>query len=411
MAVHNSTAGHRAGGGRPRTGWATGLLAASRGRTFWLPIAAAVVVAALLMWYSLAASPAPAPGGNLGTALGGARTGVSATGSNLGSASAARSGGGSSGGAVAAVNAGSAGCEAGKSLAAGTTTQTVTVGGMARSYLLTVPATAPNAAPLPMIIDFHDAGQAPTDLEAATGMAGTASGRGYAVVDPVGVAGRWNFVRSATAGPDDVAFVAAMLADLRTRGCFADGEVFATGLGDGADMAVAASCALPGRIAAVISVAGSTVPAACANTITNLFEIHGDADPIAPWAGGGPPRAAPLAGMTAQPVTDRLGRYAQDAGCAAAPTTEALPGLGQLVAWTCEGRPDVGALQVTGGGHTWPQAQPRPTDGPTATSFSATVVSLLYFQAHPVVGSVVSPTTPSLAQALGGALGGSTTGG
>jgi polyhydroxybutyrate depolymerase len=368
-----------------------------------VPIAAAVIVLLMLLWYALAHDPKSAAsesGTNLGAAAradGGDGTGAAADGSGGGDAA-----------TVVVASPGPSGCQTGKTLPAGVSTETVTVGSTKRSYLLAVPTPAAAGAtqPRPVILNFHGDGQGPTDLEAYTGLAGEAIKRGYVIVDPAGVDRRWNFVRSNAVGPDDVAFVAALLNDLHGRGCIADNRVFATGFGDGADMAVTASCALPGRIAAVVSVAGGTVPASCPKTITNLFEIHGAADQIAPWEGGGTPRAAPFTGVTAQPVPDRLGRYAQAAGCSAAAKTENLPGLGQLTAWNCDGKPDVGALSVAGGGHTWPQAQPRPELGPTAMSFSATVVSLLYFQAHPVVGSVVSADSPGIADSLGKALAG-----
>jgi polyhydroxybutyrate depolymerase len=390
----STRAGARARGGRR----GAGRTASSRTNTFWLPIAAAVGVLILLLCYVLAHQPShpAAGGGSLGAAA--AKAGFpDATAS--GAAGSTRS----SPAAVVAVPTGPSGCQTGKTLPSGVTTQTVAVGSVKRTYLLSVPQSAPNAGPSPLILDFHAAGQSPLQAEADTGLAGTATKRGYVVAYPAGVDNRWNVTR--TAGADDVPFVAAVLGDLRTRGCMADNKVFAAGLGDGADMAMTASCALPGRIAAVVSVAGSVIPASCASPVTNLFEIHGAADPIAPWDGGGPARTAPFAGVTTQPVTERLGRYAQDTGCTAAATTQQLPGLGALTSWTCNGKPDVGALSVAGGGHTWPQAPAHPELGPTATAFSATVVSLLYFQSHPVLGTVVSPTSPSLAQSLGNALG------
>jgi polyhydroxybutyrate depolymerase len=377
-----------------------GLAAGSRSSTFWLPIVAALGVLVLLLWYILAHQPShpAAGGGSLGAAA--AKAGfpdAAASGSSVA--------GGSSAPAVVAVPTGPSGCQTGKTLPGGVTSQTVTVGSVKRTYLLAVPQPLPNTGPLPLILNFHAAGQSPLQAEADTGLAGTATKRGYVVAYPAGVSNRWNVTRSTAAGPDDVAFIAALVGDLRTRGCMADNKVFAAGLGDGADLAVTASCAMPGRIAAIVSVAGSLVPASCPSPVTNLFEIHGAADPIAPWDGGGPARGSPFAGVTTQPVAERLGRYAQATGCAAAAATEQLPGLGALTSWTCNGKPDVGALSVIGGGHTWPQAPAHPELGPTAATFSATVVSLLYFQSHPVLGSVVSPTSPSLAQSLGNALG------
>ncbi|WP_051467390.1 alpha/beta hydrolase family esterase [Pseudofrankia saprophytica] len=396
--------GHRASGPRrARVAGRGGPRAGTSRSTTLVPIAAAGIVLLMLLWYALAHDPSRSsgePGANIAAA---ARAGLP----DGGAGAATDGSGGGDGASVVVASPAPSGCKTGKTLPAGVTAETVTVGSAKRSYLLAVPpAAAGDNQPRPVILNFHGDGQAPTDLEAYTGLAGEATKRGYVVVVPAGVDKRWNFIRSSAVGPDDVAFVAALLNDLRGRGCLADDRVFATGFGDGADMAVAASCALPGRIAAIVSVAGATVPASCVKTVTNLLEIHGAADQIAPWDGGGAPRAAPFTGVTAQPVPDRLRRYAQAAGCGAEPKDEVLPGLGKLTAWTCDGKPDVGALSVTGGGHTWPQAQARPELGPTATSFSATVVSLLYFQAHPVVGSVVSADSPGIAGSLGSALAG-----
>ncbi|ONH31240.1 alpha/beta hydrolase family esterase [Pseudofrankia asymbiotica] len=362
-----------------------------------MPIAAAGVVLLMLLWYALAHDPADSPAGAGENIAAAARSGLPGD-----AAGTAADGKGDGDVTVVAATPGPSGCQTGRTLPAGVTTESVTVGSTKRTYLLAVPPATDNDQSRPLILNFHADGQAPTDVEAYTGLAGEATKRGYVVVDPAGVDNQWNLTRSGAVGQADGAFVAALLNDLRGRGCFADGRVFAVGYGDGADMAVAASCALPGRIAAIVSVAGSTVPPSCAKTITNLLEVHGAADQIAPWDGGGAPRT----GVTAQSVPERLGRYAQAAGCSAAPKPQPLPGLGQLTAWTCDGKPDVGALSVNGGGHTWPQAQARPELGPTATSFSATVVSLLYFQAHPVVGSVVSAGSPGIGDSLGRALAG-----
>lgn len=376
-----------------------GLLAGPRAKTLWLPIVAALGVFLLLLWYVLARSPShPAAGANLGAAA--ARAGLSTDAPGAAGPSSSTA---TTDTSVVAVPTGPSGCTTGRALPSGVTNQTVTVGSTKRTYLLSVPKTT-SAGPFPVILAFPAAGQSPLQAEADTGLANTATPRGYVVVYLAGVDDRWNFVRS-TSGANDVAFVAGVLGDLHTRGCIADNKVFAAGLGDGADMAVAASCALSGKIGAIVSVAGSVVPASCPNPVTNLFEIHGAQDPIAPLDGGGPKRTSPFADVTAQPVAERLGRYAQDTGCGAAATNETLPGLGNLTAWTCDGKPDVGALSVTGGGHTWPQAPAHPELGPTATTFSATVVSILYFQAHPVVGSVVSANSPSIAQSLASALG------
>ncbi|MBX6389321.1 MAG: plasmid partitioning protein [Frankia sp.] len=395
-------------GGRGATGRA-GRGASSPGRRRaggnpkWLPIVAATCIIGFLLWYALVQAPTKrsdeAPGASLAAAA------AAADDPNADTDGDGVPDGGSTANAPAPyipVPAGRSGCDTGAALPPGVSTQTVTVGQTTRTFLLGVPETGPQSGPLPLIVNFHNAGMPAADMEVYTGLAAEATKKGYVVATPVGENNQWNFIRSAEAGPDDVAFVDVLLNDLHTRGCLADDRVFATGLGTGADMAVAASCAMPGRIAAIVSVAGSVIPQDCPSPTTNLFEIHGTEDPISPWDGGGPPRPAPFDSVTAQPVLERLDRYAKAAGCDAAPVTQPLPGLGELTAWTCEGKPDVGVLAAAGGGHTWPQAPDSEGFGPTAKSFSATVVSLLYFQAHAVAGASAGGQPPALAELLAG---------
>jgi polyhydroxybutyrate depolymerase len=364
--------------------------------TVWLPITAAAGVLVLLLWYALSQKPTKA---NVDPSQG---SGLAAAAAAAGPSGAAAAGGGVSAAPIATPT-GPSGCDTGRGQPAGTTTETLTVGTTRRSYLLAVPAVAATA-PLPVILDFPGDGQTAADMESYTGLAAAGTKEGFVVVTPAGAGNRWNFIRSAAVGPDDVAFIGGLLADLRTRMCVAADRIFAAGVGDGADMAVAASCAMPGRIAAIVSVAGSTVPTNCAKATAHLFEIHGTADTIAPWDGGGPPRAAPFAAVTAQPVPARLGRYAAVAGCTAPPNTQALNGLGELTSWACQGKPDVGVLAAAGGGHTWPQAPARPALGPTVTRFSATTISLLYFKSRTAAApAAAAPPTPTRAAAPGSA--------
>ncbi|WP_139342214.1 PHB depolymerase family esterase [Protofrankia sp. BMG5.30] len=304
---------------------------------------------------------------------------------------------------ASAVPAVVSGCVSGKNISAGSSHQTLRVGADTRGYQLAVPAGSIPARPLPLIVVFHAAGENAAAVEGYTHLSEVGARSGYAVATPDGVDGKWNFVRRPAAGPDDVAFVAALVNDLTARTCLDAQRVFATGLGDGADMAVTAACALPGVFAAVVPVASAVIPAACASPAPSLLAIHGTSDPVTPLDGGGADRPAPFDGTQAQPMEARLGRYAGFVGCGpAAPWIDDTRSLGlkRLIHTACPGGRDVGLLAVQGGGHVWPDPDASPPAGAARARFSATEVALAYFRGHPQPAPAsVSPTAGTPTQA------------
>jgi polyhydroxybutyrate depolymerase len=275
-------------------------------------------------------------------------------------------------------------CTAARRQPPGRTLQAITSGGVRRVYMLDVPSGAANPkAKLPVIFAFHTSGQNGAEYDHYTNFGTTARQFGYVVVTPVGADNRWNFVRRATAGPDDVAFISALLDSLSGKVCVDENKVFAQGLADGADMAVTIACALPNRFAAVAVVAASVLPKPCGAPAPSMLEIHGTADADAPYAGGGRDRPAPLSGTTAQPVEGRLTLWALLVRCATKPVWTNVTAHTRLLSWpNCPGGRDVGLIAVTGGGHTWPGSAPAPSLGPTNEEFSANQVILLFFRGH-----------------------------
>jgi polyhydroxybutyrate depolymerase len=265
--------------------------------------------------------------------------------------------------------------------APGTTVRTVSVAGVSRSYLLAIP---PQGGPRPVVIDFHGYQQSARQQDAYTGLSAAGVRTGFVVLTPDGYQGQWNFVRRAAVGPDDVAFVEAMLSDAATRACLDSRRIGATGMSDGADMADTLVCALPGRISAVVPVAPSVFPlTGCASPV-NYLEIHGTADPIVPYVGGGGDRPPPFQGTQAQPVAARFLRWAQLAGCGTSAPHALVAGVTVTKA-SCPAGRDVQLVTVNGGGHTWPSAVGPPPAaglGPTTTAVNADVLVLQFVAAH-----------------------------
>ncbi len=283
------------------------------------------------------------------------------------------------------------GCVTGRTIAAGSSRQSVQVGADTRTYQLAVPAVDAGARALPLVLAFHAFGEAPAALERYAHLAAIGTRTGYVVVTPDGVNGRWNFPRRATIGPDDVAFVAALIGDLGTRMCLDSRRVFATGLADGADMAVTAACELPGIFAAVMPVAFAVLPASCSGPAPSLLAINGTSDPVTPLEGGGADRPAPFEGTQAQPMQARLDRYAGFVGCGPASAwMRDTTALRRLVFTSCPAGRDVGLLASVGGGHVWPDPDADPPKGAARAQFSATEVAFAFFRGHPTP----APATP-----------------
>lgn len=263
----------------------------------------------------------------------------------------------------------------------GTYVRTVSVGGVTRSYLLAVPA---QDGPRPVVIDYHGYQQSAHQQDAYTGLSAAGTRAGFVVLTPEGYGGRWNFVRRAAVGPDDVAFAEAMLGDAATHACLDQHRIGATGMSDGADMADTLACALPGRIAAVAPVAPSVFPLTGCNAPVNYLEIHGTADPIVPYGGGGGDRPPPFQGTEAQSVQSRLTQWARVSGCTGGSSRTIAAGATetQLV---CPAGRQVAVLSIAGGGHTWPGAVGPPPAaglGVTSTAVNADEVVLHFLAAH-----------------------------
>jgi polyhydroxybutyrate depolymerase len=257
------------------------------------------------------------------------------------------------------------------------------VGGVVRSYLLALPA---GPGVYPVIVDFHGYQQNALQQDTYSGLSAAGTAAGFAVVTPEGVQGQWNFVRRAAVGPDDVAFVAAILRSLAAQGC-SKPTVYATGMSDGADMATALACGLPYLVRAIAPVAPSVDPVGCGpigSMTVSYLEYHGDADPIVPYAGGGGDRPPPFQGTEAVPATQRLAVWSALDRCQPTGSTTVSGAIG-LTSNVCPAGVEVDLVTIRGGGHTWPGAKvPPPVSGLGATTqqISATQQMLSFFQRH-----------------------------
>ena len=197
---------------------------------------------------------------------------------------------------------------------------------------------------------------------------------GYIVVYPNG-SGRlderwltWNAgnccAYAQTHGVDDVGFMATLLDDLGRRAAIDPRRVYVAGHSNGGMMAHRLGEELPGRFAAIASVAGAHVPTAGNGQAVPVLHIHSVDDPRALYGGGiGPP--FPLTGLRVfHPSVDAaLYAWVRRDGCGStAAEREFRESAGHtarhLVYGNCRDGAEVALWKLTGAGHGWPGGRP-----------------------------------------------------
>jgi polyhydroxybutyrate depolymerase len=217
----------------------------------------------------------------------------------------------------------------------GMTRRNITAGGLSRTYIAYVPATADPHEPMPLVFVHHGytmSGQAMFDL---TEYAALSETEHIALAFPDGQAGPnstgapWNVgagVCPSYAGPppngagDDFAFLDAMKADLSDDQCLDHQHVYVTGFSMGGYFAHHAGC-MRSDIRAVAPASGGTHDlAGCTNAHRPIIMFHGLSDALVP-AGCEDPHVTPVVG-----VTPAATAWAQKNGCAMTTTTRSVSG-------------------------------------------------------------------------------------
>lgn len=274
-------------------------------------------------------------------------------------------------------------------LLAGCGSRRLDVQGLQRTYRLHVPDTYTGDSPVPLVIALHQFSDTAAGMEKLTGFDAVADREGFIVAYPQG---RWRIWQVGSRdGTDDVAFIEALIDALALEFNVDPDRVYATGASAGGMMAQYLACETD-RFAAIAPVMGSLerkVAEACTPRRIPVLTIHGDADPVIPYAGG-------LTNAGPGPKVDFVGAvetvtwWAARAGCPMLPVTVEITNpldgdTATRTAYLCEDGTEVVHYRVAGGGHTWPghaNRYPRFIVGKTSQAFDATEVIWNFFQRH-----------------------------
>lgn len=246
---------------------------------------------------------------------------------------------------------------------------TIRVDGRQRRAVVCLPGDgdAAPAGPRPLVLTCHGSGSGAVEQLATSGLDEVGRRHGAVVVAPQGAVRRgvgWSWAVPGTPGaadgPDDAAFLLALVDALVASGHADPRQVYLTGFSGGARLACQVAADHPDRVAAVGAVAGlragppdPTAPGAPdpgrgPTRAVPVIAFHGTADPVNPYDGGG-------SAYWGYPVAAALGRWARLAGCPEPPAREEVaPGVVRLAYEAPDGDRPVQLYLADGAGHTWP---------------------------------------------------------
>lgn len=249
-----------------------------------------------------------------------------------------------------------------------TTTRTVSVGGLERSFVVSAPTTATSGARLPLLIMLHGAGGDAAGFASLTGMTSLAEQSHFVVVYANGTQAAdipgelsWNSGACcgapSRAGIDDVGFIDRMIAEVEATLQIDPARVYAAGFSNGAMLSHRLACELGDRLAGIADVGGSFLVSTCENArATAVVVIHGTADSVVPYDGGTTsPGVAARYGPWANPaVRETTSVWARINNCQPDPEMMITGNIRASHYVDCaEGAP-LELFTIVGGTHSWP---------------------------------------------------------
>lgn len=262
--------------------------------------------------------------------------------------------------------------------------------GQERRYLLYVPPSYDPTKPTPLVISMHGAALWPAQQMNLSRWNRLADEHGFIVVYPSGT----GVPRTWSSGEADVIFISRLIDTVAATYNIDPARIYANGFSNGGEMALALSCKLSGRIAAIGTVAPALVLASrwCADSRPlPLISFHGTADPLAPYDGGtslaSPPRFIAGESIPFESVVKWKAYWARRNRCGPNPSESVVAADVTRIEYT-DCADDAGAVfyTVKGGGHSWPGGKPMPMVGwwvgPTTRSIDASSLMWAFFREH-----------------------------
>jgi polyhydroxybutyrate depolymerase len=309
---------------------------------------------------------------------------------------------------------------AASSLAAGSTTETISIGGFKRTYRLHVPPSLRDGQaqvvhgksihtvkPAPrgtvaLVIAFHGSGADGAAMERLSKFSQLADSEGFIVVYPDAVGREWNDGREAPGilsqarHVNDVAFVNAMITQISRTHRIDPKRIYATGFSNGGIFAHYLGSKLANRLAAIAPVSGGLAEPAAREfnpaSPLSVCVVHGAADKAVPYLGG---EVDDHDNGRILATEDSVSLWVQQSGNAfAEPTSGVLSNTTadehrrvKYTRWSApSGNAEVLLYTIEDGGHAWPTNPQTPSVlnfWRSSKSFDTTRAIWDFFKSHP----------------------------
>jgi polyhydroxybutyrate depolymerase len=285
--------------------------------------------------------------------------------------------------------------------AAETTSHAVEAAGLTRTFHLHTPPGLIKHKPAPLILVFHGSGDTGAGMERFSKFSQFADREGFIVAYPDAIGANWNDGREAATifshlhKVDDVAFTAALIADVSAKHNIDPRRIFAAGFSNGGILAHLLGARLGDKLAAIAAVGGGIAeplaPQFRPAAPLSVLIIHGTKDPMVPYDGGDVDYGG-YGRIVSTAETVRLWTTALAPGAKPEKGTlpDISPGDGCRVSWTHWSvdppKHQIALFTVDGGGHAWPggpQFLPVEVIGNVCRDFDATEVIWDFFKKHP----------------------------
>lgn len=272
---------------------------------------------------------------------------------------------------------------------AGRSIQILKSGGILRLYRVYRPRGLTGSAPLVVMLHggFGNGAQAQRDYH----WNATADHAGFVVAYPDGILRAWNAGTCCgmpeNVNVNDVAFLTTMVATIARRTPIDLTRVYATGMSNGAMMALRLGCQT-NTFAAVAAVAGTLLSDCSLAQPTSVLQIHGTADAQVPY-NGGPGAARQLNGLPRVdgPSIPSVNATWRSIGACAPPISN-TSGVVTTDTASCPDDRSVQLISVAGAGHQWPGGKAKPLlerlvgTSPPSTALDATDTIWEFFSPH-----------------------------
>ena len=266
--------------------------------------------------------------------------------------------------------------------------------GLDRSYLLYTPLSYNPEKPMPVVIGFHGGTTTAQKFSQTTKFNQLAAQEGFIVVYPQGIDKNWNDGRDVAGLPsqDDVAFVSAVIDDIKKIRNIDSHRIYATGISNGGFFTQRLACQLSDKIAAFASVASTLAQPMSTrcnpNNPVSILLINSPDDKFVPWQGGRMTRG--LGGYILS-VPDTVRFWQQKNSCSPQPDVQSVnnnknDGTSIRISRyaQCKNGSEVILTTIYRGGHAWPSGlgQPQWLVGRTSQKIDGSSYIWNFFKRH-----------------------------